>query len=136
MGQSELFENTCPFGQVFAAMGPVYRWPFPAASTRGNVPHVGGHEICFVVRMTTYTHRLKAIDSGFYAQCCEMDHAAAEGDTAEETVASLRKAIAERLAENEGMAPPSVKPLLPAFSLVEAAPPEGPSSPQGPGEAT
>jgi predicted RNase H-like HicB family nuclease len=85
--------------------------------------------------MTTYTYRLKAIDSGFYAQCCEMDHAAAEGDTAEETVASLRKAIAERLAESDGMVPPSVKPLLPAFSLVEAAPPEGPSSPQGPGEA-
>ena len=86
--------------------------------------------------MTTYTYRLKAIDSGFYAQCCEMDQAAAEGDTAEETVASLRKAIAERLAESDGMAPPSVKPLLPAFSLVEAAGPEGQPSPQGPGEAT
>jgi len=85
--------------------------------------------------MTTYTYRLKAIDSGFYAHCCEMGQVAAEGPTAAEAVASLHNALAERLAQNDGMAPPSTKPLLPAFSLVEAALPQGPSSPQGPGEA-
>lgn len=82
--------------------------------------------------MTHYTYRLKNIDTGFLAECCEMS-VAAEGTSEDEAVSCLRQALVERLREPNAVAPPS-KPRLLEISLSEAPPPEEPL-PQGPGEA-
>lgn len=82
--------------------------------------------------MTHYTYRLKTIDTGYLAECCEMD-VAAEGLSEDEAVGSLRKALVERLKEPNAVAPPS-RPRLIEIELAEAPKPQEPS-PQGPGEA-
>jgi hypothetical protein len=82
--------------------------------------------------MATFTYRLRSTEAGFLAKCWEMK-IAAEGRTTGEAIESPRKAIADRFAEPNAMAPPS-KPEATEISLAEA-PPHPPPDPQGPGEA-
>ena len=82
--------------------------------------------------MTNYTYRLRSIDTGYLAECCETS-VAAEGTTEDEAVSGLRAALVERLKEPNAVAPPS-KPRLIEISLNVAPPPQDPT-PQGPGEA-
>lgn len=83
--------------------------------------------------MTNYTYRIKTIDTGFLAECCETS-VAADGVTEDEAVAGLRNALIERLKEPNAVAPPS-NPRLIEISLRPAPPLVQEFAPQGPGEA-
>lgn len=77
--------------------------------------------------MSNYTYELVAIDEGFLARCIELG-AEALGDTEDAAVANLRRALAEKLAGNEAVAPPDASPV--AFELAPRV--EPPSEPFGP----
>ena len=83
--------------------------------------------------MTNYTYRIRAIDAGFLAECCETS-VAADGSTEADAVAGLRAALVERLKEPNAVAPPR-NPRLIEISLKPAPHAEQDPSPQGPGEA-
>ncbi|MDP3275228.1 MAG: hypothetical protein Q8Q09_08545 [Deltaproteobacteria bacterium] len=82
--------------------------------------------------MSNYTYRLRSIDSGFLAECCEMS-VTAEGLTEDEALSGLRSALVEKLTEPNAVAPPAKQPLI-EVSLKPAPAPQKPG-PQGPGEA-
>lgn len=82
--------------------------------------------------MARYTYRLTPADGGYLAECVEID-AQGEGATREIALDSLRQAITERMTP-EAVALPSQSPQS-SVELIEAAPAEARTSPQGPGEA-
>jgi len=66
-----------------------------------------------------FTYRLISADGGWLAECVETD-AAGEGATEDAAVASLRKAIEERMFRPDAIAPPS-SPTRAAIELTPAS---------------
>jgi hypothetical protein len=79
--------------------------------------------------MSKYTYELVAADEGLLARCIEVG-VEALGDTENAAVANLRRALAEKLGDNEAIAPPGAPHA--AFELTPRAEPA--SEPSGPGD--
>jgi predicted RNase H-like HicB family nuclease len=78
----------------------------------------------------TFTYRLQASSTGYFAECCEME-VAAVGRSPTEAVEGLKAALRDRLSEPNAVAPPSSGSST-EVSLTEA-PRDAAPAPSGPG---
>lgn len=79
--------------------------------------------------MSTYTYEVISVDEGFLARCIELG-VEALGDTEDDAVTNLRRALADKLNANDAVAPAAGAPI--AFELVRCV--ERPAEPFGPGD--